>query len=280
VTSGLLWMAISAAAWAASDALRKRLAVPMGPVALGWWLSVGAFPVFLAWVALSGSSAPAAAYWPWGLGSFASTLSATLLMLGALAVADLGVAIPMLALTPVFSALLAWGWLGETLALWGWVGVVLVVVGAVGLQIQGRRWRPDRGALMMAGVALLWSLAAVFDKVAVQHAPVPTHAAVQVGVSALVLGPWLAMRGRVRALLPPPGHRGVAIAAVLVFGLALGTQLLALQLEPVSRVETLKRAVGLISAIAVGRLVFGEPLTVARVAGVALMGLGAALVLG
>ena len=280
MTSGLLWMAISATAWAASDALRKRLAAPMGAVALGWWLSVGAFPVFLAWLVLSGASAPTPAYWPWGLGSFASTLSATLLMLAALAIADLGVAIPMLALTPVFSALLAWGALGETLLLPAWVGVGLVVIGAVGLQLQGRRWRPDRGAVMMAGVALLWSLAAVLDKAAVGHAPVPTHAAVQVGASAAVLGPWLVLRGRARALLPPRGHRVVAVAAVLVFGLALGTQLLALQLEPVSRVETAKRAFGLISAIAVGRMAFGEPLTGMRVAGVALMGVGAALVLG
>lgn len=280
MTSGLLWMTLSALAWAASDALRKRLAAPMGAAALGWWLSVGSLPVFLAWVGVSGAGAPAAAYWPWGMGAFVSTLSATLLMLAALAVADLGVAIPMLALTPVFSALVAWGALGESLSLAAWLGVAFVVVGAIGLQVKGRGWRPDRGAMMMAGVALLWSLAAVFDKAALQHAAVPTHAAVQVGGSALVLGPWLALRGRAGSLVPPPGHRGVAVAAVLVFGLALGTQLLAIQVEPISRVETIKRAVGLISAVLVGRVAFGEPLTIARLVGVGLMGAGAALVLG
>lgn len=280
VTLGTLWIAISALAWAGSDALRKRLAAPMGPVSLGWWLSIGSLPVFLAWVLLSGAGAPEPAYWPWGLAAFVATLSATLLMLAALAIADLGVAIPMLALTPVFSALVAWGALGEALPLAAWAGVGLVVVGAVGLQLHGRRWAPDRGALMMAGVALLWSLSAVFDKAAVQHAAVPAHAAIQVGGSALVLGPWLVLRGRARALLPPEGHRGAALAAVLVFGLALGTQLLAVQAEPVSRVETVKRAVGLASAVLLGRLVFGEPLTAARLLGVVLMGIGSALVLG
>lgn len=277
---GMLWIAVSALAWAASDAVRKRLAGPMGAVALGWWMSIGSLPVFLAWVGLSGAAVPEAAYWPWGLAAFAGTLSATLLMLAALAIADLGVAIPMLALTPVFSAFVAWGLLGEALSGAAWVGVGLVVAGAVGLQVHGRRWRPDRGALMMAGVALLWSLSAVFDKLAIQHAAVPTHAALQVGGSALVLGPWLLVRGRAAALLPPRGHRVAAVVAVLVFGLALGTQLLAVSVEPVSRVETVKRAVGLISAVVVGRLAFGEPFTAARVAGVALMGVGAALVLG
>ena len=280
MTSGLLWIVLSAIAWAASDALRKRLAAPMGAVGLGWWLSIGSLPVFLAWAATAGARLPGAGYWPWGLGSFASTLSATLLMLAALAVADLGVAIPMLALTPVFSAVIAWVALGEALSMAAWLGVAVVVLGAIGLQIQGRRWRPDRGAAMMAGVALLWSVASVFDKAALQHAPVPTHAALQVGGSALVLGPWLVLRGRARALLPPRGHRGVAVASVLAFGLALGSQLLALELEPVSRVETVKRAVGLVSAVLLGRVAFGEPLTLARLGGVGLMGVDAALVLG
>ena len=252
----------------------------MGPVALGWWLSIGSLPVFLIWVVSSGAASPEQGYWPWGIATFACTLAATLLMLAALAIADLGVAVPMLALTPVFSAFTAWITLGEQLTLPGWVGVVLVVVGAVGLQLHGRRWSPDRGAWMMVGVALLWSLSAVFDKAAVRHAAVPVHAALQVGGSALVLGPWLLLRGRAAALLPPREHRGPAILVVLAFGLALGAQLLALQSCPVSQVETVKRAVGLTSAIVLGRLVFGEALTAARVGGVLLMGLGSLLVLG
>jgi len=280
VTLGPVWIAISALSWAASDALRKRLAGPMGPVALGWWLSVGSLPLFVAWVASSGAGAPDAGYWPWGLATFACTLAATLLMLAALAISELGVAVPMLALTPVFSALTAWLTLGEVLAWTAWGGVLLVVVGAVGLQLRGRRWAGDRGAWMMVGVALLWSLSAVFDKVAVGHASVPVHAAVQVGGSALVLGPWLVLRGRADALLPPRAHRGTAVLVVLAFGLALGSQLLALQLAPVSQVETVKRAVGPASAVVVGRLAFGEPLTAARILGVALMAVGSLLVLG
>ena len=277
---GTLWIVIASLAWAASDALRKRLAGPMGPVALAWWMSVGSAPIFGLWVGLAEAGWPAPAYWPWAIAAFAGTLCATLLMLAALAVADLGVAIPMLALTPVFSALVAWATIGEVLDPGGWIGVVLVVTGAVGLQLHGRRWKPDRGAAMIAGVALLWSMTSVFDKVALQHAAVPAHAGIQVGGSALVLGPWLALRGRARDLLPPPGHRAAAVGLVLAFGLAFGAQLLAVQLEPVSRVETIKRAMGLASAVVLGRLFFDERLNVARIAGVTLMGLGAALVLG
>ena len=280
MTLGPVWIAVSALAWAASDALRKRLAGPMGPVALGWWLSLGSLPLFLVWVASSGAALPDAGYWPWGVATFACTLAATLLMLAALAIADLGVAVPMLALTPVFSALTAWVTLGEVIAWTAWGGVLLVVVGAVGLQVHGRRWAPDRGAWMMVGVALLWSLSSVFDKAAVRHASVPVHAALQVGGSALVLGPWLILRGQVDALLPPRSHRVAAVMVVLAFGLALGSQLLALQLAPVSEVETVKRAVGLTSAIVMGRLAFGEPLTASRILGVALMAVGSLLVLG
>lgn len=278
--AALLPVLAAAAAWATLDALRKRLASRIAAVPLTWLLSVGALPVFGAWAAVTGGGWPAGGYWLPAALTFVGSVAATVLMLRALAIADLSVAIPMLSLTPVFSALVGWALLDERPGPSAGLGILLVVAGAFVLQRPppGAPRRIDVGALMMAGVALLWSGTAVLDKVAIQHAPVPVHAALQVAASALALGGFLAVRGRLREVVPPAGQRVAAVAAVLVFGVALGSQLVAVSGAPVSLVETVKRAVGLASAVVVGRLVFDEPLTAWRVVGVLMMGAGAVVV--
>ncbi len=279
--AALLPVLATAATWAVLDALRKRLASRIAAVPLSWLLSVGSLPVFGVWAWATGGGWPTAGYWLPGALTFVASLSAAVLMLRALAVADLSVAIPMLSLTPVFSTVGGWVLLGEDVGPIGIVGILLVVVGALVVQrpAAGSPRRFDVGALLMGVVALLWSVTAVLDKVAIQHAPVPVHAALQVGVSGVALGAFLLARGRLREVLPPPGDRLAALAAVSFFGAALGVQLLAVGVAPVSLVETVKRAVGLVSAVLVGRLVFGEPLSAVRLVGVGMMGVGAVAVL-
>lgn len=280
MTSGTIWVLLTALTWAAADALRKYLTTPMGPTSLAWWLSAGAFPLFAIWAMTSGTSVPTLSYWPLGALAVACNLAATLLMLRALATTDLAVAIPMLALTPVFSSVLAWLTLDQALAGAAWFGVALVVAGALILQLRGLEWRMSQGAMMMVVVAFLWSLSAVIDKLCLAHAAIPSHAAIQVGVSALAMGGWLVTRGEARRLLPPRGHRSAAVGAVFAFSGALGCQLVALTLTSIGLIETTKRAIGLTSAVVIGRWLFDEQITIQRIVGVVLMGLGATLVIG
>jgi drug/metabolite transporter (DMT)-like permease len=58
----------------------------------------------------------------------------------------------------------------------------------------------------------------------------------------------------------------------------LGLQFVALRLTLVGLVEALKRAIGMLFAVAVGRVVFGEPPTPGKVAAVLLMSAGVALI--
>ena len=69
-------------------------------------------------------------------------------------------------------------------------------------------------------------------------------------------------------------------AAALLGFTALGLQFLAYQTVMVGVVETIKRMLGLLSALVVGRVMFGEKVTPRTVSAVVVMGFGVVLLVG
>jgi multidrug transporter EmrE-like cation transporter len=69
------------------------------------------------------------------------------------------------------------------------------------------------------------------------------------------------------------------VGALVGSTLELGFQLAAVRILLVSVFETVKRGLGNLLAVALGRLVFGEPLTWAKLAAAVLMAGGVALIL-
>jgi drug/metabolite transporter (DMT)-like permease len=115
-----------------------------------------------------------------------------------------------------------------------------------------------RGAWLMAGAALLWSLTIPLDKLAVRRASAPLHglvltAGIGLGAAAVLIGQRrLGELGGLRRAWP------MFVLALVTSTLTLGFQLLALRVVMVSVVETLKRAIGNVAALVLGRIVFGE----------------------
>jgi multidrug transporter EmrE-like cation transporter len=105
------------------------------------------------------------------------------------------------------------------------------------------------------------------------------HGTIQVAAIWLVTGAWVAARYGWRGLAPPPGSAlplaGGAVAASLGYGL----QLAAYQATLVALAEGLKRVTGLLAALAVGRIMFGEPVTRPKTIGVAVLAVGVPLIL-
>jgi drug/metabolite transporter (DMT)-like permease len=211
-------------------------------------------------------------------------VAANLLFLHAVRVSPLSATIPFLSFTPVFSAAFSAAVLGERPGSGDLAGIVLVVLGGLFVNL---RWDGgvrsaallrEPGSMMMMGVALLWSLTSVLDKRALEFAGVPMHAAIQCGGVALVLLLVLAARGRLADLRVPRSVGGRLALALVAAGVGLTFQFLALRLALVGLVEALKRSIGMLFAVGVGRLAFGEPLTAGKVAGVALMSAGVGLI--
>lgn len=278
----LLLVIGSSLAWSGFDVCRKVLADRVRPAPLGLLLAAGAVPLFAAWTAMDGMPAIQRGYLLPALASVGLNIAANLLFFSALRNSQLSVTIPLLSLTPVFTALLAIPLLGEVPTLRQWFGILLVVAGAFVLNLpEGGGSLPPaaRGAGLMVLVALLWSLTGPFDKMATAKASGPFHATVLCAGVALGIAVVLAGQGRLRELADVRAAGWIFILAVLISIAALGLQLLAMQKVWVGLVETLKRGIGNLSALLLGRALFGEAVTPRKLLAVGLMIAGVALIL-
>jgi len=277
-------VAVSSLGWAALDALRKALAARCDPVPLAALLAGGQLPLFISWVAVSGDTGLSAGYVLPGGATVLLNVAANLLFLRAVQVSPLSATIPFLSFTPAFSTALSAVVLGERPGREDLVGIALIVVGAL---LVNTHWDSrsgsaallhEPGSVLMTGVALIWSLTAVLDKRALAFASVPVHASIQCAGVALVLLVVLAARGRLSRLACVVPVRGRLALALVAAGIGLGFQFLALRLTLVGIMEALKRSIGMLFAVGVGRLAFHEPLTPGKITGVVLMSAGVALI--
>lgn len=289
----LLLVVAASVASSGFDLFRKVLVRHLAPVPMVFLLATASVPLFGAAVLFSEPVPVQTAYWLPALGSVALNVVANLTFLEAVRISPLSVTVPLLSLTPVFTALLGFALLGERPAPLDLVGIVLVVVGAFWLNVgmaQGdgeseargslaRAFLSQPGAWLMAGTALLLSLTIPLDKLAVGRASPPFHglvltAGIALGALAVLIVQkrWGELAGLRRGWLP-------FVLALASSTLALGFQLVALKLVLVSLIETLKRGIGNLLAVILGRAVFGEAVTPGKLAAALLMAAGVALIL-
>src|SRR4051794_8901809 len=187
--TALLLVVASSLGWSGFDLLRKLLVREVAPVALLFLLTAGTVPLFAVWLAIGGAAAPRPGYLVPALASVLLNVVANLLFLNGMRQAPISVSVPLLSLTPVFTTLTAIPLLGERPSVLGVVGILLVIAGAIWLNWPRQsRQSPGpgevrgslKGAMMVAGTALLWSLTPPLDKLAVERASAPFHALVLV----------------------------------------------------------------------------------------------------
>ena len=283
---------VTSLGWAGLDASRKALVRHVEPVPLVVLLSLGQLPVFGIWAATT-SPWPTleAAYVGPAAASLVLNVIANTLFMVAVRRSPLSLVIPLLAFVPVLSTLVAQPLLGELPGTIQLVGIATVVVGALSLGADGAQSRGpvamarailrEPGTLPMLGVAASWSLTLIFDKQAVRVASVASHAMVLNAGLVVTLGGWLLVRGRLGSLRAVRRTPKAYVAAVAFSVVALGFQLLAVQHLLVGVLEAVKRAIGITMSVVVGRLVFSEAVTRAKVAAVILLVAGTvAIVLG
>lgn len=259
------------------------------PLPLMFLLALGQAPLLAAWWAVEGGGfgpgylAPAA-------GSIALNLIANVAFIYAFKLSPLSVTVPLLSLTPAFTALFAVPLLGEVPQAYQVAGIALVVVGALllnrgagegaGPRTLWRAFLREPGARLMVVVAVCWSITPSLDKIALAAAPAPAHGVV-LGVG-VAIGVYLLMTlrggaGDVRGSLT--AAPALLVIALLTSALALALQLVAIHLIWVSIVETVKRGLGSAAALGLGWALFGEEVGPGRIIAVVVMTAGVALVL-
>lgn len=290
---GLIPLLLVLAASVASsgfDLFRKVLVRHLAPVPMVFLLATASVPLFGAAVIFGEPSPVGSAYWLPALGSVLLNVVANLTFLEAVRISPLSVTVPLLSLTPVFTALLGFALLGERPAPLELVGIALVVVGAFWLNVgmtggmaggegKMRGFLSQPGAWLMAGTALLLSLTIPLDKMAVGHASPPFHGLILTAGIALGTLVVLVVQNRWGELAGLRQGWKPFVLALIASTLALGFQLVALKFVLVSLIETLKRGIGNLLAVILGRAVFGEAVTPSKLGAALLMAAGVALIL-
>lgn len=241
----------------------------------------------MAAVSLGRNGLPGAEFW-WNA-ALAGALDAfgNLVMMWALSRTDLSVFGPLTSLRPAMALLFGWFFLGEWPSGFGLAGLAVTALGAVLLlRPTGEASDPKAGS-RWAGVALrvgglsLSTLASVFLKRATATGGPEATLGIWIAVGAVVLGLGARMtggRGRpesVRRADVKPGWD--AVHALCFFGMQWFTLLVfrdSLLAYSFAFFQT-----GMILQILVGRIVFGEPAWLQRMAGAFVLGAGAALIL-
>jgi drug/metabolite transporter (DMT)-like permease len=283
---GLVYTLLSGVSWALFDTSRKGLLAHLGPLPSVVWLMLGQVPLFALWWAVTlKHSTLAWTYASPGLAAVVLNVVASLLFLESLRLAPLSRMVPLLSLTPVLTTVTGFVALGEWPTALQLAGVALVALGAWVLsrgsdreaEREGHETR--RGALLMLGVAITWSVTAALDKVALRSASPAFHGLVQTSGIGLVVLAMLAWQRRLGELRPPGPAGRWLVAGVLTSGAAMGLQFVALGQVLVTLFEATKRAVGMTLALALGRALFDEGVTWGKTLSVLIMAVGVTLVL-
>lgn len=300
MAAGPLPLALIAAAsvsQAGGDLSRKILSRHLRPLPMIFLLSLASAPLFALDVVLGGGVQILPAYYAPALGSLFLNIGGQLAFVESVRIAPLSLTAPLLSLTPAFTTVLGFIVLHERPTPAAWLGVALVVLGALWLQLSGRPADDDKeaaappsrgwlaaivaspGAWWMALVAFLWSLSLPLDKLAIARANPPFHGLFLTAGGALGTFVLLAARRRLGEISGVRAGWLPFTGALLGVTLELGLQLAAIRILPVGVVETLKRGLYSLLALALGRAAFGEPITWAKLAAALLMAGGVALIL-
>ncbi|MBL1147446.1 MAG: EamA family transporter [Proteobacteria bacterium] len=276
--------------YAGADFTRKSASQHAGPAMLVAIIFTAVIPLYIALFFASGNHVFSRAYILPGSLNILSNVIANIFFVRAVFASPLSKTVPLLSITPVLTALIGFFFLEETLVFSQWGGIVLVVLGILWLYVPPEKifgfagvWKnfiSEPGAKFMCVTALFWTLAPVFDRVALRHVDVPTHALIHFTVSSALLWLWIFLRGGFKKN-PLPKKEGWKIIGIVAafYACAMGLQMLSLKMVYVGIMESVKRVIGQISAIALGRIAFGEEITTPKILGVIAMCIGVPLIL-
>lgn len=257
--------------YASHGALSKRLLEHVDSVVVVWATSVFALPASLAYAGVEPLVAPTAPF-AWALAGVVAINGLSYSMYNrAIRSSDLSLVIPLLAFTPVWMLATSAWMLGESPRPAGVAGILLIVAGTLALKPEGARGilgplralADDRGARTMMAVALLWSITANLDKIAITATSASTYLIAFQLAFALTFLPAVLQPDRRRQIRVH--WRSLMLLGILGSGMWVA-QFLALRLTLAPYVIAMKRA-GLLFSILYGHYLFSEKGIRSRLAG-------------
>lgn len=280
------FLAITASSlFAARGSINKYVSGTASPLFIYWVVVLFSLPVFTVGVLIQGMPPlTSGIFWLMvGLG-VPLYVGTSVLLIRAMQISPLWATLPFLGFSPVFLLLTSWLILGQIPSAWGVLGVMLVTVGAYLIHFQGRRagWTApfrtihhERGSWYVIVIALIWSVVANFDKIALDHSTPMSYLFIYSIISLIALTIALIWRrelGSVKALRTHP-------IALPLTGFTTLLQMMAIQLILVPYVITIKRAGSILGGIGIGAVYFRELGFRKRIGAGIIMLIGVAIIL-
>ena len=167
-------------------------------------------------------------------------------------------------MSPAFSVIGGLLLLDEQPRIWLLVGLAAVVIGAFGLYpnrqtLDAKRQKYTRHAIMlMAGVALVWSLSGVLDKLGLTYVSGQIYFILHSVLTLLLLTAYAALtRTQIERPADWKAVRGLVLVGAVMLA-AMQAQYAAYETLQVAIVEAIKRVGGLVGGLIFGYALFGE----------------------
>ena len=198
---------------------------------------------------------------------------------------DLSVLAPVLAVTPLISILPDWLFMATLPHGFGWLGVGVTVLGTMTLsrsetqRFDLRRLFAREDALCALGAAICFGFLSAIDRRVATETGVPGYMVAIYVCQAPITLLLLRLRHPGALARACTGRDALTVTLHAAFASAhIAMQLTALTLAPVAYVNSVSQ-LSTVFTVLIGRLLFGEPGLRHRLAGAALMGTGAAVLL-
>ena len=279
---------ISGIFWAFFDLSRKITLKKISSFTLLILFSLAQLIIFSIWINFEGSQIKIGPYiLPGLLLVIISTISA-FLFLKALSISELGLSIPLLSFSPLFSTILSSMILDENLQKLQYFGIGLIICGTMILYSRSFSI-PDvfksltyiaqnKGARYMILVSLIWSLTPILDKICFKYSSMNIHGFIQsLGMLAILI--IINRKSFLDDLLSIKESSFIICITMFIGTIATILQFFAISLTFVSIMESIKRSVGQVFSVILGTICFDEKITYQKILGVIILTFGVFVIL-
>jgi len=273
---------ISAFFWAAFDLTRKLSLQKISSVSLLLIFTLGQTLIFGSWVFYEDPFLNVKSYIIPGLALIIISLFSALLFLKAIKQSDLSLTIPLLSLSPLFSSLFSLIFLKEKLSYFQYIGVFLIIFGTLILYSKritlGEILKSfkvlinNKSARLMFVVSLIWSLTPVLDKLCLKNSSINIHGFIQ-SFGLVILLTFL-LKSERREITDLKKNWKLILITTLTGIIATVLQFYAILFNYVPIMEAIKRSIGQLSSVIVGKLFFKEKITKPKILGVLILSSG------
>ena len=273
---------ISAFFWSMFDLTRKLSLKKINSVNLLLIFTLAQFLIFLVWIFIDDFSINFTPYFLPGIILIFIGLFSALLFLKAIKQSDLSLTIPLLSFSPMFSSIFSFFFLNEQLSKIQYLGVFLIIFGTLILYSKKLTFDDilksfkiilkNSSAKLMIIVSIIWSLTPVLDKLCLEHSSINFHGFIQ-SLGMIILLIFLFKKNKVQTLNAKKNWR-LILLTVFVGSTATILQFYAILTNYVPIMESIKRSVGHLSSVFLGKIFFNEEINKPKVIGVIVLSVG------